>query len=611
PDGLGVGVAEGVGDGVEGGVGVDATPSHTLRVWSKSLDQRPNSLLRNHTHAHPSFNAVAYAFGHTNSQSVRLRFHHPSRTLDTGAGQVLMGPAFPPLATPPAGIHPRHATADTQRLLAPLLTPTPTVRQHPGLTTPFASLSRHGKRWFLYHHRGRFPVPQPPLAAPVISPDARRVAFVTRRAPGRPQQLAFTDTQNPFDPIALGPAFAHIHPTPTFSPNSQTLAHAATTLPTPSQPPHATLALNHLASGHHQTLGTFNAVLSTPVFSRDSQRLTVLVNTQGQNRLATFEQQPNGTFIGPTLGPAFLSILHPAYLPDGRLVHWARTAPGQWQLVIDHQPDPDYTSDTPGQFTFTPTLNPTTNQATLAATIKEDGYAYAVINGKRGPATQAIGQHSLRLCPDGRSVAYAVQHRHQWFIALNHRPLSPGMAHDQIAPHTLRFSPDSQRFAYAALDRGQWQLYTDERPVFTSPLPTAPVALTFTHDSQHLVSHAPLTPEALGVSPWGAPHTTPAPPSTSPLPTSAVYLDAEPVLRANAPIFLADPTALRPATLPHPQHANLILDPNLFPDPAFHAGPDGVRFAVRALTNNAAAPGPSIHLGHLTPTRTKGPRQAP
>ncbi|MEM6552790.1 MAG: hypothetical protein AAF750_11780, partial [Planctomycetota bacterium] len=522
------------------------TPSHTLQVWSKSLDQRPNSLLRNRTHAHPSFNAIAYAFGHANSKSVRLRFHHPNRTLDTGAGQVLMGPAFPPLAIPPAGIDPRNTNADTQRLLAPLLTPTQIIRQHPGLTTPFASLSRHGKRWFLYHQRGRFPVPQPPLAAPVISPDARHVAFVTRRAPGRPQRLAFADTENPFDPIALGPAFAHIHPAPTFSPDSDTLAHTATTLPTPGQPAQTILVLNHLRPGQHQTLGPFNTILSDPVFCPDSQRLTILVNHQGQNRLATFTKHPDHhNFTGPTLGPAFLSILHPAYLPDGRLVHWARTAPGQWQLVIDHQPDPDYTSDTPGQFTFTPTLNPTTGQATLAATIKQDGYAYAVIDGQRGPATQAIGQHSLRLSPDGRSVAYAVQYQHQWFIALNHRPLPP---HDQIAPHTLRFSPDSQRFAYAALDRSRgpaaWQLYADEHPVFHTPLPAAPAALTFTHDSQHLISHAlltPTTPEAHVFHGWSAPTQTPAPPSTSPLPTAAVYLNAEPVLLTNAPLFTHDP----------------------------------------------------------------------
>ncbi|MEM6554190.1 MAG: hypothetical protein AAF750_18895, partial [Planctomycetota bacterium] len=57
--------------------------------------------------------------------------------------------------------------------------------------------------------------------------------------------------------------------------------------------------------------------------------------------------------------------------------------------------------------------------------------------------------------------------------------------------------------------------------------------------------------------------------------------------------------------------ANLIADPNLFPDPAFHAGPDGVRFAVRALSNNPTAPGPSIHLGQLKPAPTEGPRQAP
>ncbi|MEM1212743.1 MAG: hypothetical protein AAGI68_10650 [Planctomycetota bacterium] len=578
------------------------TDSHTLRVWSTTLDERADSLLRHRTQAHPSFHAVAYAFGHVFSNSNRLRFHHPKSTINGGNGRVLFGPAFPPLPQPPAAVTPDHADILTReflpQLLPQLVSPQRLAKVNHHAATPYTAVTRVGARWHLHHHRGRAELPQPALAEPVISPDARTVAVLTRRAPGRPHQLAFARTDDNRQPPTLGPAFASIHPAPTFAPNSQTLAHAAFTLPAPGQPPHHTLVLNHLASGQHQTLGQFSAILSTPIFSPDSTRVTVLVNTQGQNRLATFTQHPqHHTFTGPTFGPAFLSTLHPAYLPDGRLVHWARTAPAQWYLVVDHQPDPDYQSDTPGQFTFTPTTDPTNGLATLAATIKEDGYSYAVVNGKRGPATQAIGQHSLRLSPDGRSVAYAVQHRHQWFIALNHRPLS---AHNQIAPHTLRFSPDSRRFAYAALDRGQWQLYLDEQPVFRHPQPAAPAALAFTYDSQHLLSHA-----------YPQPNDDSTAPVTSPRATAAIYLNAEPVLFANAPIRLADTTRLRPPSLPHPQAAKLVADPNLFPDPAFHAGPEGVRFAVRSVTNNRAAPGPSLHLGHLLPTPTLGPRPAP
>jgi len=158
--------------------------------------------------------------------------------------------------------------------------------------------------------------------------------------------------------------------------------------------------------------------------------------------------------VNGTPGPGFRFIAdNPVLSADGsRFAYWALDNDYRWSVYLNHQHQPAYDAERPGQLILGP------DGQTLAAVLKRKGRWLVIYNGQRSPDYQAVGKGSLTLSPDGLSLAYAVKKSRGWAVVVDGKQ---GQTFTQLLGNSLTFSPDSLSLAYGAQNRGEWSVVVD------------------------------------------------------------------------------------------------------------------------------------------------------
>ena len=269
------------------------------------------------------------------------------------------------------------------------------------------------------------PFPPEVYDSAVISPDARRIAYVV--ASGRQKAVVVDgDLEEACDRIAGL----------LFSPNSKWHAYAA------RGADEWFIVINGRRQPGYQRVGP-------PVFSPDSKRLAYVALLADGKR--TVVEAPKGPGASYDLISAGMIV----FSPDSRRLAYGVVNNGRCYLVVDDEQIGPY--DDLGTWTgyhFSP------DGSRIALVAKVDKKLCVVVDGKRQSPYHEIGD--LAFGPAGKRLAYsaAAAKGGKWQVIIDGQPQTP---YDAIGEGTLTFSPDGKHVAYVAGLGSKWLVVVDGR----------------------------------------------------------------------------------------------------------------------------------------------------
>jgi RNA polymerase sigma factor (sigma-70 family) len=255
------------------------------------------------------------------------------------------------------------------------------------------------------------------MRRPVVSPDARHVAYVVKKSD---QWLVVLDgrEEQEYDDIA----------DVTFSPDGGHVAYAAKT------------GAKRRVIWDAKPGGEY-AELHTPVFSLDGKHLAY-----GARRGQTWAMVRNGRESGDED-----EILAPVFSPDGKRLAYAAKTDGKWFAVLDGQRQGPYEEFRGPSFSA--------DGKSLAYSARQDGDRWRVVVDDIAGAKDFDELRAPFFSPAGRRLAFAARWDEAWHMVVDGQSGKP-------YPRDIRdplFSPDGKHVAYAGKVPDGWHMVVDDR----------------------------------------------------------------------------------------------------------------------------------------------------
>jgi len=271
--------------------------------------------------------------------------------------------------------------------------------------------SMGGQGFLRYKHPGIWG--PDPVAAPIYSPDGKRVAYLGRK--GR-MRVVFVDDR---------PSMVHYDEIPAdslaFSPDSRHFVFLA----------RRGSAWFVVLNGQESMPFT---QVEKPVFSSNGQRFAYWAMDDSGSWVVVVDGHKNELYRTHKQAGLWFST------DSSKLVAFVNQN-NRWYTMVDGQFGIDHDALGHGSLTFS------ADSQHMAYAARDEGKWKLIVDGFTIGEFDAILAGSLQFSPDSSNLAYVARDAQGWFVvANNHRHQS----FNQIYAQSLQFSPDSRRFAYVA-----------------------------------------------------------------------------------------------------------------------------------------------------------------